>query len=89
MGQAVLAAPLAGTLTALEASLGNHLVPGAAVATVATLDDILAEVQIDEVDIGKLQVGQEVVLTTDSVRDAELGGRIALIPPAMTDTWWP
>ena len=83
--QAILAAPLAGTLTALQASLGNHLAPGAAVATVATLDDILAEVQIDEVDIGKLQVGQEVTLTTDSVRDIELGGRIALIPPAMTD----
>ncbi len=83
--QAILAAPLAGTLTALEATLGNHLAPGAAVATVATLDDILAEVQIDEVDIGKLQVGQEVVLTTDSVRDVELAGRIALIPPAMTD----
>ena len=83
--QAILAAPLAGTLTALEATLGNHLAPGAAVATVATLDDILADVQIDEVDIGKLQVGQEVVLTTDSVRDVELAGRIALIPPAMTD----
>ena len=83
--QAILTAPLAGTLTALDASLGNHLAPGAAVATVATLDDILAEVQIDEVDIGKLQVGQEVALTTDSVRDVELAGRIALIPPAMTD----
>ena len=85
LGRAILAAPLAGTLTALEASLGNHLDPGGAVATVATLDDILAEVRIDEVDIGKLQVGQEVVLTTDSVRDVELQGRIALIPPAMTD----
>ena len=85
LGQAILAAPLAGTLTALEATLGNHLAPGAAVATVATLDDILADVQIDEVDVGKLQVGQEVVLTTDSVRDVELAGRIALIPPAMTD----
>ena len=83
--QAILAAPLAGTLTALAATLGNHLAPGAAVATVATLDDILAEVQIDEVDIGKLQVGQQVVLTTDSVRGVELAGRIALIPPAMTD----
>jgi len=85
LSQAVLAAPLAGTVTALEASLGNQLAPGATVATVATLDDILAEVQIDEVDIGKLQVGQAVVLTTDSVRDAELQGRVALIPPAMTD----
>ena len=85
LGQATLAAPLAGTVTALSATLGNHLAPGEAVATVATLDDILAEVQIDEVDIGKLQVGQEVVLTTDSVRDAELAGLIALIPPAMAD----
>ena len=85
LAQAVLTAPLAGTLTALEASLGNQLAPGAAVATVATLDDILAEVQIDEVDIGKLQVGQAAVLTTDSVRDVELQGRVALIPPAMTD----
>ena len=85
LAQAVLTAPLAGTLTALEASLGNQLAPGAAVATVATLDDILAEVQIDEVDIGKLQVGQAVVLTTDSVRDVELQGRISLLPPTMTD----
>ena len=67
------------------AALGNYVAPGAEVATVATLDSILVEVQIDEVDIGKLQVGQDVVLTTDSVRDAELRGRIARIPPAMTD----
>ena len=85
LAQSVLTAPLAGTLTALEASLGNQLAPGAAVATVATLDDILAEVQIDEVDIGKLQVGQAVELTSDSVRDVELPGRISLLPPAMTD----
>ena len=85
LAQAVLTAPLAGTLTELEASLGNQLAPGAAVATVATLDDILAEVQIDEVDIGKLQAGQAVVLTTDSVRDVELQGTISLLPPAMTD----
>ena len=80
LAQAVLTAPLTGTLTALEASLGNQLAPGAAVATVATLDDILAEVQIDEVDIGKLQVGQAVVLTTDSVREVELQGRVSLLP---------
>jgi HlyD family secretion protein len=85
LARAVLEAPLTGTLTALEAALGNYVAPGAEVATVATLDDILVEVQIDEVDIGKLQVGQDVVLTTDSVRDAELRGRIARIPPAMTD----
>ena len=83
--QAALTAPLAGTLTALPASLGNHLAAGAEAATVATLDDIVAEVEIDEVDIGKLRVGQRVLLTTDSVRDVELQGRISLIPPAMSN----
>ena len=85
LARATVVAPLAGTLTGLGVSLGNHVAPGMAVASVAALDDILAEVQIDEVDIGKIRVGQAVLLTSDSVRDAELHGRISLIPPTMTD----
>ena len=85
LAQATVVAPLAGTVTSLAASLGNHLAPGAEVVTVATLDDIVAEVQVDEVDVGKIRVGQEVVLTSDSIRDLEFPGAIALIPPTMTD----
>lgn len=83
--QATIVAPLAGTVTELKASLGNHLAPGAEVATVATLDDVIAEVKVDEVDVGKIRVGQEVELTSDSVRDVQLRGAIALVPPTMTD----
>lgn len=85
LAQATIAAPLTGTVTKLDATLGNHLAAGAEAATVATLDDIVAEVQVDEVDVGKIQAGQEVTLTTDSVRDLELRGAIALIPPAMSN----
>lgn len=85
LAQATIVAPLAGTVTSLAASLGNHLAPGAEVVTVATLDDIVAEVQVDEVDVGKIRVGQQVVLTSDSIRDLEFPGAIALIPPTMTD----
>lgn len=85
LAQATVVAPLAGTVTSLAASLGNHLASGADVVTVATLDDIVAEVQVDEVDIGKIRVDQEVVLTSDSVRDLEFPGAITLIPPTMTD----
>ena len=85
LAQATVVAPLAGTVTSLAASLGNHLAPGAEVVTVATLDDIVADVQVDEVDVGKIRVGQEVVLTSDSIRDLEFPGAIALIPPTMTD----
>ena len=81
--QATVVASLDGTVTRLEATLGNHLGAGQPVATVETLDDILAGVQIDEVDIGKIRLGQEVVLTTETLRDVELLGAITLVPPSM------
>ena len=84
--QTTVVAPLDGTVTRLEATLGNHLGAGQPVATVETLDDILAGVQIDEVDIGKIRLGQEVVLTTETLRDVELLGAITLVPPSMEQT---
>ena len=84
--QATVVAPLDGTVTKLEATLGNHLGAGHPVATVETLDDILAGVQIDEVDIGKIRLGQEVGLTTETLRDVELLGTITLVPPSMATT---
>jgi RND family efflux transporter MFP subunit len=84
--QATVVAPLDGTVTKLEATLGNHLGAGHPVATVETLDDILAGVQIDEVDIGKIQLGQQVILTTETLRDVELLGTITLVPPSMETT---
>ena len=84
--QATVVAPLDGTVTGLEATLGNHLGAGHPVATVETLDDILAGVQIDEVDIGKIQLGQQVILTTETLRDVELLGTITLVPPSMETT---
>ena len=84
--QATVVAPFDGTVTRLEATLGNHLGAGRPVATVETLDDILAGVQIDEVDIGKIRLGQEVVLTTETLRDVELRGTITLVPPSMEQT---
>ncbi len=84
--QATVMAPLDGTVTKLDATLGNQTGAGQPVATVETLDDILAGVQIDEVDIGKIRVGQQVVLTTETLRDVELTGTITLVPPSMEMT---
>ena len=81
--RSTVTAPLDGTVTKLAATLGNRTHAAGAVATVATLDDIMAGVQIDEVDIGKIRVGQQVLLTTETLRDAELSGIITLVPPSM------
>lgn len=79
-------APLDGTVTRLASTLGNRTHAAGAVATVETLDDIVAGVQIDEVDIGKIRVGQQVLLTTETLREAELSGTITLVPPSMETT---
>lgn len=84
--RSTVTAPLDGTVTGLDATLGNRTNPGGSVATVQTLDDILAGVQIDEVDIGKLRVGQQVLLTTETLRDVELSGMITMVPPSMETT---
>ena len=81
--RSTVTAPLDGTVTKLAATLGNRTHAAGAVATVATLDDIMAGVQIDEVDIGKIRVGQQVLLTTETLRGAELSGIITLVPPSM------
>ena len=81
--ESTVTAPLDGIVTQLQATLGNRTHAGGAVATVATLDDVVAGVQIDEVDIGKIRVGQQVRLTTETLRDAELSGTITLVPPSM------
>ena len=84
--ESTVTAPLDGIVTDLQATLGNRTLAGGAVATVATLDDIVAGVQIDEVDIGKIRVGQQVLLTTETLREAELSGTITLVPPSMETT---
>ena len=84
--QATVVAPLDGTVTTLDATLGNHTGAWQPVATVETLDHILAGVQIDEVDIGKIRVGQNVILTTETLRDVEVLGTIRLVPPTMSQT---
>ncbi len=84
--RSTVTAPLDGTVTRLDATLGNRTHAGGAVGTVQTLDDILAGVQIDEVDIGKIRIGQQVRLTTETLRDAELSGTITLVPPSMETT---
>lgn len=84
--RSTVTAPLDGTVTGLAATLGNRTSPGGSVATVQTLDDILAGVQIDEVDIGKIRVGQQVILTTETLRDVELSGTITMVPPSMETT---
>lgn len=79
-------APISGTITRLVPSVGDLASPNAAVADVQTISSMLAKVQIDEVDIGKLSVGNEADVESDSLLGETLKGKITSIDPTITTT---
>jgi HlyD family secretion protein len=78
-GYTTLAAPFDGVITVRQAELGEVVVPGTPVATIADLDHIWLRAYLNETDVGKVRLGQEAVVTTDSYPHKQYQGRISFI----------
>jgi HlyD family secretion protein len=76
--------PIAGTVTMVKPSVGDLAAASTPLARVETLDDMLAEIQIDEVDVGKVRDGQTVEVTSDSLIGTTLAGTVESIAPTIT-----
>lgn len=76
-------APIAGTVTLLPVQAGDRVAVGQTLAKVENLNAIRAEVNIDEVDIGKLKLGDTATVKSDSIIGTELTGRVAGIAPTV------
>lgn len=76
--------PVSGTVTQLKLSVGDFVAALSPIGRVETLDDMLAEIQIDEVDIGKIQSGQKAQVTSDSIIGKTLQARVFSIAPTVT-----
>lgn len=75
----VLRAPAAGIVTVRQAELGEVVVPGTPVVTLADLDHIWLRAYIAEADLGRIRWGQHAVITTDTYPGRQYHGRIAFI----------
>jgi HlyD family secretion protein len=75
----VLHAPSAGVITVRQAELGEVVVPGTPVVTLADLDHIWLRAYIAETDLGRLRWGQDAIVTTDTFPGKEYHGRISFI----------
>jgi len=75
----VLRAPTAGVITVRQAELGEVVVPGTPVVTLADLDHIWLRAYIAETDLGRVRWGQDAVITTDTYRGKQYHGRISFI----------
>jgi HlyD family secretion protein len=78
-GYTALAAPFDGVITVRQAELGEVVVPGTPVVTIADLDHIWLRAYVNETDVGKVRLGQEAMVTTDSHPHKQYQGRISFI----------
>jgi HlyD family secretion protein len=74
-----LRAPSAGVITVREAELGEVVIPGTPVVTLADLDHVWLRAYIAETDLGRIRWGQEATITTDTYPGKRYRGRISFI----------
>ena len=79
-------APISGTITALDIKVGETAVAsqvsiaGSSLMTIANTSTMITEVNVDEADIAKVVVGQEVAIHTAAYPDVALKGEVLTIP---------
>jgi len=79
LGYTVLRAPSAGVITVRQAELGEVVVPGTPVVTLADLDHIWLRAYIAETDLGRIRWGQEATIATDTYPGKQYRGRVSFI----------
>lgn len=81
--ECVVKAPFSGVVTAVNVEAGDTYT-GAAIVTIEDNSAYEIETQIDEYDIGKIALGQRVVVKTNATDDEELEGTVIQIAPRAT-----
>jgi HlyD family secretion protein len=83
LGSCTVRSPSDGVVTALALSPGDRVQAGAAVARIEDLSTVVAEVNMDEVDVGKVEPGAPAEIASDSMIGQSLSGRVDRIAPAV------
>lgn len=67
-------APFTGTVTDIDAMTGDQAAPGKTAFRLDDLSRLLVDVRVSEVDINRVEVGQEVRLNFDAIQGKEYSG---------------
>jgi HlyD family secretion protein len=79
--QAWIEAPFAGTVTLAQPLVGDQVGPGTTAFRVDDLSRLLVDVQISEVDINRVAVGQLALLRFDAILANEYTGEVIEVSP--------
>ncbi|HMN60012.1 MAG TPA: efflux RND transporter periplasmic adaptor subunit [Anaerolinea sp.] len=69
-------APFAGTITEARSKLGDEVAPGSVTFRIDDLSHLLVDVQVTEVDINRIKVGQDATLTFDAIQSKTYNGKV-------------
>jgi len=82
--RATLRAPYDGTIAKVNVSVGEMAPIGLPAFTLLDTSGLQVAISVDELDVGRLDVGQEAQITLDAIPDATLDGTVKSIAPAAT-----
>lgn len=83
LAKATLTAPFGGTITAVNVQVGENA--NGIVLEMVDQDHLEVVLEVDEIDLGSLSVGQAAVLTLETWPDTEISGQISAIAPTATN----
>lgn len=81
--ECTVTAPIGGVITEMNVEAGD-VYAGNVIAVIEDTSDYEIASEIDEYDIGKVKVGQKVVIKTNGTGDLEMEGRVKEIAPRAT-----
>ncbi|HOT92384.1 MAG TPA: efflux RND transporter periplasmic adaptor subunit [Anaerolineae bacterium] len=81
LADARLTAPFAGLITAVNVQEGLQALPGVAAFTLVDDSQFYVDVTVDEIDIGKIRIGQTAEITLDAYPKETLPGEVESIAP--------
>ena len=79
----VVQSPYKGTIIATKFSKDSKVIQGDIIVTLADVNDLIAEVYVDEIDINQVNIGQKVILKSDSF-PKEIKGKVDYVAPVST-----
>ncbi len=79
LGYATLTSSVNGLVLSKNIEPGEQVAAGTPIVTVGMLDSVWVRAYINETDLGRVKVGQQATVTTDSYPGKKYGGRVSFI----------
>lgn len=84
LSKAAVTAPIGGIITAVNNTNGDSVSPNKAVVSIVDMSSLKIKVQVDELDIEKVKIGQKSQILFDAIKDKTYDGTVETISPTGT-----